>query len=313
MHQFELFEENQRKEQRNTIANIASFPHRSPFRYPGGKTWLIPYIRQWLNGSIRETTELSPRHPRSLIEPFAGGGIISLTTIAEKLVDRAIMIERDEEVASVWQTIFDETNCHWLSEEIINFEVNQENVLKYLERTNLELKERAFRTLLRNRMNRGGILAPGAGLLKNGENGKGLRSRWYPATLMKRIVAIANLRDRIQFISGDGIEFLRNYKTDNSAVFFIDPPYTAGNKKAGKRLYTYSEINHIELFEIVNTLQGDFLMTYDDNEEVIKLAARFHFDIEPIPMKNTHHVEKMELLLGKNLNWVRQMPNKVTR
>ena len=28
--------------------NVASVPQRSPFRYPGGKTWLIPHIRRWL-------------------------------------------------------------------------------------------------------------------------------------------------------------------------------------------------------------------------------------------------------------------------
>ena len=30
------------------IVNVASVPHRSPFRYPGGKTWLAPRVRQWL-------------------------------------------------------------------------------------------------------------------------------------------------------------------------------------------------------------------------------------------------------------------------
>ena len=25
------------------IVNVASVPQRSPFRYPGGKTWLIPF------------------------------------------------------------------------------------------------------------------------------------------------------------------------------------------------------------------------------------------------------------------------------
>jgi len=25
----------------------SSVPQRSPFRYPGGKTWLVPYIRDW--------------------------------------------------------------------------------------------------------------------------------------------------------------------------------------------------------------------------------------------------------------------------
>lgn len=43
----------------------------------------------------------------------------------------------------------------------------------------------AFQTILRNRINRGGILAPGAGRIKNGESGKGKKSRWYPDTLRR--------------------------------------------------------------------------------------------------------------------------------
>jgi len=29
--------------------NVASVPTLSPFRYPGGKTWFIPYVRKWLS------------------------------------------------------------------------------------------------------------------------------------------------------------------------------------------------------------------------------------------------------------------------
>jgi len=31
-----------------SIINVASVPQRSPSRYPGGKTWLIPTVRKWL-------------------------------------------------------------------------------------------------------------------------------------------------------------------------------------------------------------------------------------------------------------------------
>ena len=31
-------------------ANVSSVPQRSPLRYPGGKTWLVPHIRAWLSG-----------------------------------------------------------------------------------------------------------------------------------------------------------------------------------------------------------------------------------------------------------------------
>jgi len=35
------------------------------------------------------------------VEPFAGGGIISLTALFERLVDRVVMVELDEDIASV--------------------------------------------------------------------------------------------------------------------------------------------------------------------------------------------------------------------
>src|SRR5579885_1348916 len=87
------------------IVNVASVPQRSPFRYPGGKTWLVPYVRRWL----LSTQHL---HPRTLfIEPFAGGGIISLTVVAERLAEHVVMVELDADVAAVWQTALDkETN-----------------------------------------------------------------------------------------------------------------------------------------------------------------------------------------------------------
>jgi DNA adenine methylase len=50
------------------IVNVASVPKRSPFRYPGGKTWLVPLARKWWKSLERK--------PKLLIEPFAGGGII---------------------------------------------------------------------------------------------------------------------------------------------------------------------------------------------------------------------------------------------
>ena len=37
------------------VVNVASVPQRSPLRYPGGKTWLIPHIREWLRHSEPES------------------------------------------------------------------------------------------------------------------------------------------------------------------------------------------------------------------------------------------------------------------
>jgi DNA adenine methylase len=123
--------------------------------------------------------------------------------------------------------------------------------------------------------------------------------------LRKRILAIASVKDRIRFIEGDGLQVMRENVAQTDAVFFLDPPYTAAGKKAGTRLYKYNELDHEELFSLTATVSGDFLMTYDNAPGVVEMTRRHGLDTEAIPMKNTHHAEMMELLVGRNLNWVR--------
>lgn len=279
------------------IVNVASVPQRSPFRYPGGKTWLVPHIRQWLSS-------LKTR-PAEFIEPFVGGGIVSLTVAFERLTDRVTMVELDDQVAAVWRTIIS-GDGEWLASRIATFNLTINSAKSVLALTASTIYEKAFQTILRNRINRGGIMAPGAGIIKTGENGKGVQSRWYPQTLKKRILNIIDIRDRITFIEGDGIEVLRRNARRSDAVFFIDPPYTAAGKKAGSRLYTCSELDHEELFKVTSRIKGDFLMTYDDAEGVRDLARRNGFDMETVAMKSTHHAKMTELLIGRNLDWVRR-------
>lgn len=276
---------------RPKIINVASVHQRSPFRYPGGKTWLIPYVRQWLTACESQGKEL--------IEPFAGGGIVSLTAVAEKRVRQALMIELDEEVAAVWQTILRD-DAQWLANKIIAFKVTKSNVESLLARNPSSLREKAFAVLVKNRVSHGGILANGAGLLRHGENGRGLLSRWYPETLRNRILAIQNYKADVGFIQGDGFQTLRDnaYRTD--ALFFIDPPYTI----AGRRLYRHSDVDHAELFRIAATLRGPFLITYDNADEIRKLASARGFQIAEIPMKGTHHTEKTELVIGRDVSWL---------
>ena len=277
------------------IVNVASVPQRSPFRFPGGKTWFVPRLRQWL----------APRQrPAVLVEPFAGGGIISLTAAAEGFVDHVVMVELDDEVAAVWQTILD-GDAAALGQRIVEFDLTLTSVLAILESEPASVSDRAFRTIVKNRVNRGGIMAPGAGLIKEGEAGKGLRSRWYPETLQKRILAIQEYRERITFIQGDGIEVMRRYADNADAVFFIDPPYSAPGKSAGSRLYKQSRLDHEALFDIAASTRGDFLMTYDNAESVRAMAAARGFDTELVAMKSGHHAKMSELLVSRSLTWAR--------
>jgi DNA adenine methylase len=280
------------------VVNVASVPQRSPFRYPGGKTWLVPRLRQWLNSHSYK--------PKKFIEPFAGGAIAGLTVTFESLADSVVMVEKDEQVAAVWQTIITiDGGAEWLANKILNFSLTPESASLLLSSRLRSPRSLAFKTIVQNRISHGGILANGAGLLKNGEKGKGILSRWYPETLAKRILDISNVRKRIKFIKGEGFQVIKKYLHTPDIVFFIDPPYTASKKKAGARLYKYHQVDHERLFELMSKANGDFLMTYDDADEVRALARKYRFETRLVAMTNTHNTTMMELLIGRDLDWVR--------
>lgn len=279
--------------------NVASIPQRSPFRYPGGKTWFVPTFRDWMGSLYPE--------PKILVEPFAGGGIISLTALFEKLVDRAVMVELDEDVASVWQTVV-AGHAKWLAKRIIEFDLTKESVIREISSVGVDMKAKAFQTILKNRTSHGGILAEGAGLIKSGENGKGIRSRWYPRTLARRFTDLDWIAHRMDFRQENGLDVIREVSKQQNAVFFIDPPYTAGGKKAGKRLYRHCDLDHEELFAACESIRGDFLMTYDNADEVVSLARSHGFQTRLIPMNNTHHAIMQELVIGRDLSWMDSYP-----
>lgn len=272
--------------------NVAAVPQRSVLRYPGGKTWLVPQVRAWLTAAPA----------RTLIEPFAGGASVSLCAAAEQLVENALLVELDEDVVAVWQEIV-YGDARALSERILAFECTPINAREILAAPPPTSAARAFRAIVRNRVQHGGNMTARAGLLRAGERGNGIGSRWYPQTLARRIEAIIEYRDRLEVQHGDGLEVMAKYMDDPHVAYFIDPPYTAGGKNAGRRLYTHHEVDHERLFELASCVAGDVLMTYDDSQVVRDLAARHGLQVRSIAMRTNRLAAKDELMIGKDLGW----------
>ncbi len=208
------------------------------------------------------------------------------------------MVEMDQEIAALWEVILSEKNI-WLADKILSFDLNYPNIKAEFDNPNKRLQDITFCTILKNRIYHGGILAKGSGLIKNGENGKGLASRWYPKTLHDRIRAIGFVKSKINFIIGDAFQIIEQNLNNPEAYFFIDLPYTV----AGKRLYTCFDVEHERLFSLAAQLKGKFLMTYDDTAEIRQLALKNNLQYRTIPMKTTHHVNKYEILISDNFNW----------
>ena len=132
--------------------NVASVPQRSPLRYPGGKTWLIPHVREWL-------FRTGSRHPL-LVEPFVGGGIVSLTAVMEGLVERALMVDVDRDITALWRAVLNDDRV--LVEQVRRFNPTLEQIQRVSRQTPRGAAEHGFRTLVLNRTRRGGGAGAGS-------------------------------------------------------------------------------------------------------------------------------------------------------
>ena len=255
----------------------------SPFRYPGGKSWLLPLLNQWYSyynckcsGSV-------------IVEPFCGGAAVSLFSILNNWVSKAIMVEVDPDVSAVWKTILG-ANGDWLTERISQFDLSPENVNTLLQDHLLSSEQHiAFKTILKNRVSRGGVIAPGSGRLNKGEKNKGISSRWYPQTLIDRIEKIQERKNDITFYEDDGITFLKKYvENQKDSFFFIDPPYY----EIGRRLYKHHEIDHEILFHLVSQLVQPYIVTYNDHPYVRNLIRLHRLTFIEVGMRNSHNSNK---------------------
>ena len=299
--------------------NVSQVDLYSPLRYPGGKTWLIPHIKEWLTKT----------NPTTLIEPFAGGAIVSLTAVMDELVDRAILIERDPDVAAFWRAALQRGGE--LAERVREFRPTLESI-RELERAVSHATEagrcapdscgnrpgqlsgarrgtarsggvdRGFRTLVLNRTRRAGILAAGAASIRRGESDKGIASRWYPDTLASRLEAIRRYAHRIECHERDSTDMMQDLLrcSGPEVAVFVDPPYTAGGRYAGRRLYAYNELDHERLFKVLADRRANVLMTYDASPEVAKLVERFRFHAVRVSMRTAHHHDRIELVITRD-------------
>lgn len=216
--------------------------------------------------------------------------------VLEGLTDTVLLNDLDHGVYTFWKTALSKEGNEYMQREIRSFK--DANVQLKLERLADNERELAFQYLLRNRLSRGGIVAPGSGFLLRGEASKGRLSRWYPETLCERLEWIKQKRSCFSVSNVNAMELLNS--TREEATWFLDPPYTAGSNGPGRRLYKEHDFDHFALIRRLGTLGSPWILTEHDTP-LIRVAAR---EAGLIPrefvVKNAHHVDTKELVFLSN-------------
>ena len=246
-----------------------SAPSTSPLRYPGGKSKLIPYII--------ETLRLNGLEGGTYVEPFAGGAAIAWHLLIENLVERVYINDLNSSVYAFWYCVLNKTEnlCELVEKTPVT--IDEWHIQRDIQKSsNSSIIERGFSTLFLNRTNRSGIIKAGVigGVYQNG-NYK-LDCRFNKDNLIERIMAIANLKDRIHLSNLDAIDFIVEVLpgVDNRCLVNIDPPYYI----KGKGLYqNFLEHNdHYRLYECVKGITQPWIVTYDNTPEINEIYSEFN-------------------------------------
>lgn len=240
--------------------------HYSPLRYPGGKSFLLPFF-----GRIIEENQL---HDIVYVEPFAGGAGAALALLFLEKVDAIVINDLDKAIYSFWMSAVFE------SEKFVEkIKSTRITVAEWRRQKAVYLDPRAkqfelgFAVFFLNRTNVSGILdgGPIGGLDQSGE--WKIDARFNKDSLSERIRQLGLYQNRISVTNEDGLKLIARYFTLDNAFIYLDPPYY----EKGTSLYLnhYGQADHERLASELNKNANAFwLLTYDNKTQIKSLYSR---------------------------------------
>ena len=243
-------------------------PSLTPLRYPGGKSRLLGYVKEFL-----KSNGISPD---IIVEPYAGSASISVGLLQRSIVHSAQICEKDPLIIAYWNAI--KFHFEDFVESIKAVDVSMDTWFafkKYLSEDawkKFSATELALAFLFYNRTNYSGIIKGGPLGGKSQISPYKLGCRFNKSAIIEKLVSLNRIAENIQVIRGDGLKFMKEEAANSSCknmFFYVDPPFY----KAGKELYRefFKDEDHINLASFLANLDYPWLLSYDNSEFIRNL------------------------------------------
>jgi DNA adenine methylase len=242
-------------------------PHKAArplaiFRYPGGKTKLLPQINRFL--WLKKAT--------TYIEPFVGGGSVALAVAQANPNVKIVLNDRDPNIHSFWKVVASDSDTAF------------ESLIKSVQRTHPTVSlfrrlkanpgetevESAFTALYINRTAFGGNARSGP---LGGYDQKGTKKicqRWNAPKLVEAIRKARSLLFGRTTVLNEDFERVISL-ADEKSFIYLDPPYY----KAGNQLYTsvWTDADHERLAAALRSCNCPWSLSYDLHPKIIRLIV----------------------------------------
>lgn len=243
--------------------------HFTPLRYPGGKARLALFVKR-----LVQTNDLLDGE---YVEAYAGGAAVAVELLLHEYVSRIHINDISRPIHAFWKSVLSDTDelCRLVRDTRLTMRVRdrQKNILtNQSDHDDLAL---GFAMFFLNRTNRSGIL--NAGVI-GGRDQSGpwkIDARYNADELVRRITAIANMRERIRLTRLDALEFLRKgcKVWPKKTLIYCDPPYYVKGRDLYYDYYEPQDHKRVAQFITREIKRQKWIVSYDNVRQVQELYA----------------------------------------
>lgn len=235
---------------------------KSPLRYPGGKQKAISQIVPYM-----------PKKFKEFREPFAGGGSVLLHVLQKYPALPCWMNDLNPELYCFWSQV--KANLPELVSQISQIKQETENgrvlfdALALADTSTMNSTERAVRFFVLNRITFSGTIESG------GYSHASFQGRFTESSI-QRLSDLNRCLENTRITDFDYSVLLQ--ETGEDVFIFLDPPYLSKthSKLYGKKGNLHTCFDHHRFAQLMSECQHQWLITYDDCEEVRRNFAFAH-------------------------------------
>lgn len=244
--------------------------HFTPLRYPGGKARLALFVKRLVQANDLLDGEY--------VEAYAGGAAVAVEMLLHEYVSKIHINDISRPIYAFWKSLLNETDelCRRVQETRVTIRVRdrQKNILTNQDdHDDLSL---GFAMFFLNRTNRSGIL--NAGVI-GGRDQSGpwkIDARYNARELIRRITAIARMKERIHLTRLDALEFLREgcKVWPQKTLIYCDPPYYVKGRDLYYDYYEEGDHKRVAKFITQKICRQKWIVSYDNVRQVRELYAQ---------------------------------------
>lgn len=245
---------------------------KSPFRYPGGKSKLSPYIVNLVKNEIPHSLFANNI---SFIDVFTGGGSVFIKFIESYPRTTLILNDLDEWIYSFWQAMGSSKETNRLLYYLKKYEqpsIDDFNFLrKSSSRKGLKDGYKAFLAIFFNRTTFSGIFSSGPIGGYSQEGSYKMDCRYNYLKLRQSIISLNYMFDimEVDVLREDFKLLLDRYKDKDNIVIYLDPPYM----KQGEQLYNhFLQPNEYQIMsDMLKTAKSKWIVSHDNHPALIEM------------------------------------------